>query len=182
MPQEIIDVTENNFNKIPKPSLRVDCKSCDFWEGGTSMLGPDAHAKELNKRERIKSGAISAKLLCLDGKAIGYCQYGKLSAFSRSQAWRRRLKNPTLDDVFFITCVSIQKEHRGKGLATLLLNNVTNDLRSKGAQIIEALAQKPYSDRFSSGPEKLYLKCGFKIVEELPNLSLMRLVFVQEGK
>jgi len=128
------------------------------------------------KRSRMESCTIQAKLMIVDGKAVGYCQFGKLSAFSRSLERRKRFETPTSEDAMFITCVSIQREHRGKGLATLLLADVVSQMKSRGVAVIEACVQRPYSERFSSGPERVYEKCGFKISERLPDLSLMRLM------
>jgi len=172
---EIKDVTQGNFNDIPSPSPRVSCKSCDFWEGGSSVPGPDALVKEEKKKSRILGSVIDAKLLYVDGKVAGYFQYGKLSAFPRLLAWRQQLKTPVSEDSFVITCASMQKEFRGRGLASMLLAKVVSELKSKGVKVIEACVQTPYSERFSMGPERLYMKCGFALVEELPNLSLMRL-------
>jgi hypothetical protein len=81
---EIKDVTSDNFNDIPSPSPRVNCKACDYWEGGTSLSGPDDLVKAETKQARIAQGVIGAKILYADGRAVGYCQYGKLSAFARS--------------------------------------------------------------------------------------------------
>jgi GNAT superfamily N-acetyltransferase len=173
---EIKDVAQNAFNDIPSPSPRVNCKACDYWEGGTSLSGLDDSAKAETKKARMAQGIIGAKILYADGKAVGDCQYGKLSAFARSLDRRRQFQTPISEDATLITCVSIQKEFRGNALGTALLASVVGNLRSKGVTAIEACVQKPYSEKFSSGPERVYLKCGFTLTEELPNLSLMRLV------
>jgi len=173
---EIKDVTRDNFNDIPNPSSRVNCKSCDYWEGGLSVPGSDALVKEENKKSRIRLELVHAKMLSVDGKVVGYSQYGTLSSFPHCLAWRRQFKTPVSEDTFIVTCVSIQREFRGRGLASLLLASIVNELKSKGVKAIEACVQRPYSEKFSMGPERLYMKCGFTLFEELPHLSLMRLV------
>lgn len=173
---KIKDVTHANFNEIPSPSPRVSCKSCDFWEGGSSVPEPDPLMKEESKKSRISQKVIHAKILYGNGRAIGYSQYGRTTAFPRCLAWRTQFRTPVAKEGFIVTCVSIQREFRGRGLATSLLASVVSDLKSKGVKVIEACVQKPYSDRFSMGPEKLYMKCGFILFEKLPHLSLMRLV------
>lgn len=44
---------KNNLGDIPSPSPRVSCKSCDFWEGVSSILGANALSKEEDKKLRI---------------------------------------------------------------------------------------------------------------------------------
>jgi len=165
---EINDVTQINFNDVPSPSPRVGCKSCDFWEGGSSVPGADAAVKEETKRSRIGAGVIHAKITYVDGKVAGYFQYGKLSAFPRLLAWRKQFRTPVSEDSFIITCASIQREFRGRGIASLTLAHVVNELKSEGVKVIEACVETPYSDRYSMGPERLYMKCGFALSENCP--------------
>jgi len=177
MDVEIKEVRESNFQDIPSLSSRVDCKSCDFWEGGVSVRGDDAKLKEAEKLKRIRQRIVRAMLLYLNGQPAGFCQFGPLSAFARAEEWRCRLKTPLPEHPFYITCVSIQKPFRGKGLATLLVKHVLNELKTCGVKAVEAFVQKPYCERWSSGPVELYLKCGFSLVEDRPQGCLMRLAF-----
>ena len=155
---EIKDIDESNFEGIPSQPP-FDCKSCIWFEY------PNL-AKEMNKnraREKKKEwfrklkgmSGSGGKLLYLSGKPVGFCQYAPPHLLPLSKVFSKGCPPPS-DDVFYISCVRVLKEHRRKGLATALLKSVIDDLKKKDVKAVETFACKGFDlDNFPSGPVEL---------------------------
>jgi len=176
---EIKGINEFNFEDIPSQPP-FDCKSCICFEypSLTKKVNKD-HAKE-KKREWFKkskkTSGSGGRLLYVDGKAVGFCQFAPPSLLPLSRAFGEGCPPPS-EDAVYISCVRILKEHRRKGLATKLLKKLIDDLRKEGVRAVETFACKDGNiiDNFPSGPVGLYLKLGFKVAKKHENYPLMRL-------
>ena len=64
---------------------------------------------------------------------------------------------PPSENAVFIACLYIaNKEMRGKGLGTSMLENLIVELKEKGFKAVETFARRSSEDN-PSGPLKLYL-------------------------
>lgn len=79
-----------------------------------------------------------AKVLLVDGDAVGYTQFGPLSAYPRAQ--RTRVLYPQLPDAplpAVITCIATTSDARRRGWAKHLVEEVCRDLAGRGFSAVE---------------------------------------------
>jgi len=189
---KIVDITEENFDAIPRPAnKRFNCQECFYWMGKRD--GRQDLVKQKKNwfvRGAKKYGGSLGKLLLWGKreKPVGFIQFGPIVEFETAQLFYKNLQpsNKSLASIrqsanrdrehpyfprggWCITCVAIQTPYRGRGLATRLVRNVLRDLKKRGVTIIDAYPVKRTSswNQVSSGPVGLYEKCGFEKITEI---------------
>lgn len=165
-------IGRDNFKEIPSP-----CKYCLYWQTtgpfDEKMLKPEMENKKrewLNKviREFGNCGFIAY----LSSVPVGFVQYAPTKFFPRIKEYA---SGPPSEDAVFLACLYIpNKEARGKGLATAMLENLVAELRGRGFKAVETFARKSSQDN-PSGPLELYLKHGFKIKNDRNDFPLVQL-------
>lgn len=174
MTVKIIDITEKNFKDIPRPAnKRFNCQECFYWmgkrDGRTDLV---KQKKNWFIRKGRKYGGSLGKLLLWGKRAkpIGFTQFGPIAEFQTTQLlYKDRLPIPK--GGWCITCVAIQTNYRGKGLATRLVRNILRDLKRRGVKTVDAYPLKTASswNQVSVGPIALWEKCGFEKIAEMKN-------------
>jgi hypothetical protein len=179
---ELVD--EASFDDIPAPSQPgARCQTCDYWEridGGRAAPeadAPDAGSRATLKRNRllaVKKLAGSYAMLAVltdavERTAVGYAQFGPLSAYPRAQDIRDRYTQlPESPAPWVITCLQAgpagSAEARTEiGLA--LLEAVCAELDRRGITAVEAYPEgvdDPWLP--SPGPASVYEDGGFERV------------------
>jgi GNAT superfamily N-acetyltransferase len=169
---QIKPVNEGNFKDIP--SL---CRQCLYWQTsgdhGEKMIKPD---NEKQKREWLskvkKEFGNCIGIAYQNGTPKGFVQYAPARFFPRVMEYA---SGQPSEDAVFLTCLYItDKEARGKGLGTLMLEDLVVELGKRGAKAIETYARRS-SENNPSGPLRFYLKNGFKVDNEKDDFPLARL-------
>ncbi len=172
-------VDEVSFASIPAPARPgARCQTCDYWErlDGTRQE-PPAHATDVEartslKRNRLLSGEKLAGAYGMlawrpddsGGTAVGWAQFGPLSAYPRAQSIRERY--PTLPDSpapWIITCMQVPaSEAAREATAGSLIEMVCRELDQRGITAVEAYPEG-VGDAWlpSAGPAAIYLDHGF---------------------
>lgn len=168
----IENLNPQNFKNIPDP-----CKCCLYWLTSGS-LEKKASKMERKKKKREWLDKLTTQfgncgfLAFVDGDPIGFAHFAPKKFFPRVKDYD---SGPPSEDSVFLACLYIaEKEERGKGLGTAMLNRLIVELREKGIKGVETLARKS-SQNNPSGPIELYLKAGFKIKTDGKDFPLMRL-------
>ena len=170
-----VEIDASNFDDIPAPLLPgASCRSCDYWEtldgSRTRAAGEAAHAAKLRRLTATArlggSNAMLAYRTDVDGAhaAIGYAQFGAISAYPRAQAIRDRY--PVLPDSpppYVITCLQVRDGGERDAIAEALLRAVCDALDRRGVVAVEAYPEG-VSDAWlaSSGPPSVYQAAGFE--------------------
>jgi len=163
-------VNENNFNEIPAP-----CRYCLYWqtagEFGESELKPNqAEEKRRWFRDVAKEFGSCAEIAYVDGKPAGFVQFAPLKFFPRA---REYASGPLSENAVFIACLYLtQKEARGRGYGSTMLERVLTDLTGRGFKAVETFGRRSSGDN-PSGPVSLYLKHGFRIKNEKDDFPLL---------
>ena len=180
MKVEIVDLTEENLSNAPEwKSHPYSCKYCIYWEYPEECIQPFKEKKEdmiemklkwlRNTRENFGN---CGKIIYVDEKAIGFTQYATLEFLPRSSHFQTV---PPGNDAVLISCLFIAKrEYRRLGLGSQLLQSIIDELRERGVNAIETFARKESSEN-PSGPVEFYLKNGFRIFRDNPEVPIMRL-------
>jgi hypothetical protein len=173
-------VDEASFGSIPAPARRgARCQTCDYWERlDGSRDAPSAEATDAPAREDLKLGRLLAGRALAgaygmlawrtDGEdriAVGWAQFGPLSAYPRALTIRERY--PALPDVpapWVITCLQVVAEADDRhAVAIGLLNAVGDELDRRGITAVEAYPEGVADDWSPSpGPSGVYAEAGFE--------------------
>ena len=175
---ELVD--EAGFDEIPQPAQPgARCQTCDYWEridGGraTPEAGaPDAGARATLKRQRLLAGRgvsgsygmVAIRTDAVTRVAIGYAQFGPLSAYPRAQSIRDRYPQlPESPAPWVLTCLQVTPDADDRDdIGVRLLEAVCAELDGRGITAVEAYPERaadPWSP--SPGPATVYEATGFE--------------------
>ena len=116
--------------------------------------------------------------LAFDGKtAVGWCN----AADKRQYVPNRYQFIPDFAwgdgavQTISVVCFSVAPACRGKGVSTALLARVVDDAKAAGYAAVEGYAHIQKGEEFDfKGPQKLFVKLGFTLVNEMDGVALMR--------
>lgn len=177
---EVVNLTEENLKDAPEWSSHpFSCKYCIYWEFPEDCIDPAKEKKEDMIQKKLKwlknvskKFDNCGKIICIDGKSVGYAQYAPPQFFPRSTDYE---SGPPSDDAVLISCLFIPaKEFRKLGLGSNLLQSIIDDLRKRKIKAVETYARKNKPDN-PSGPVGFYLRNGFRIYRDNPGFPLMRM-------
>jgi hypothetical protein len=117
-----------------------------------------------------------AKLLLLDGVAAGYCQFGPLSAYPRALRLRELYKElPTAPLPAVITCIATTAEARRGGRALRLVEEVCDDLGSRGFAAVEVYPEAAARENSTPAARPgFWIRAGFVLVVEDDRYPVLR--------
>jgi hypothetical protein len=177
-------IDETRFPDIPAPAMPgARCQTCDYWErldGGRAA--PDAEASDAGPRETLKvsrllagrgvSGSYAMLAYRTDAvarSAVGYAQFGPLSAYPRAQDIRDRYPGlPESPAPWVVTCLQAGPGASADDRAAIgaaILNAVCDELDRRGITAVEAYPEgvdDPWVP--SPGPASVYAATGFERV------------------
>jgi hypothetical protein len=177
---ELVD--ETTFDDIPDPAQPgARCQTCDYWErldGGRAA--PEAEASDATARQTLKRGRLLAgralsganamlayRTDAVERTAVGYAQFGPLSAYPRAQDIRDRYPQlPESPAPWVITCLQAAAvgtaEERAE-IGAALLASVCDELDRRGITAVEAYPEGVDDGWLPSpGPVELYATGGFE--------------------
>ena len=94
------------------------------------------------KEDRVRTGrAHAALVLDDDGRAQGWCQFGSPDELSNLKHHRMYLKEPPPVPDWRITCVFVDKKHRGQGVARAALEGALDLIAAAGGGLVEAISE-----------------------------------------
>lgn len=184
MKVELLDLTEGDLAEAPEwGSHPYSCKYCLYWEHPELLIDPAKEKKEeMFERKLAWLRLVRAefgpcgKLLYLNRRAVGYAEYAPARFLPNS---RNYAAGPVSPDAVLIACLFIPaREHRGRGLGSLLLGSILDELRSRGIKAAEAFPRRG-SPGNPSGPVEFYLEHGFHVHRDDEEFPLVRLELEQ---
>ena len=174
---KIVDVTDANFDSIPRPTIkRFNCKECFYWIGKKDgRLDQKVQKRKWLSRKSAGFGSLS-KVLFVNGESepVGFIQFGPIKEFETAKLYY--LRNGILRDGWCITCVTIRSNWRRQGLAQALVKSVLQDLKRRGIDQVDVYPQLRIKNvnESSVGSTQLWQKLGFKVVAEDSREVIMR--------
>ena len=127
------------------------------------------------KRELVENGCAHGILVYAKGEPVGWCQYGlreELPRIDNTVKYRKLSLNESDDRLWRITCFVVDKQYRGRGVASAGLKAALEAIRKKGGGLVEAYPVSK-TDQGSTyvycGTVSMFEKAGFKIVAPLGN-------------
>ena len=152
---------------------RGACGGCWCMSWRLNKADFDKQKGMLNKeamRRVVEQDEPPGLLAYRDGKAIGWCAVAPREVYIRLEK-SRVLKRIDDKPVWSISCFFIAKEHRNSGISGILIRGAISYCREKGAEIIEAYPEVPYSSKVPDafmwkGIPSAFEREGFVIAEK----------------
>jgi GNAT superfamily N-acetyltransferase len=125
------------------------------------------------KEERVRNDGAHAALVIDDaGLAQGWCQYGSPEELPGIKHLREYRKDPPPRPDWRITCIFVDKRHRGHGIARLALEGALDQIARLGGGRVEAISEvtagRTAHGRFLfSGTVELFEDFGFTRVRQV---------------
>jgi len=181
MPELAFELVDDaRFAEIPAPAAPgARCQTCDYWErldGGREAPeadAPDAESRATLKLRRLLAGRevsgsyamLAYRIDAVDRTAIGYAQFGPLSAYPRAQSIRDRYPQlPDSPSPWVVTCLQITSDGAERAEAgAALLEAVCAELDRRGIIAVEAYPEGVADPWLPSpGPASVYEETGFE--------------------
>lgn len=181
---EFVAVDATNLDDIPDPALPgSSCRTCDYWEtldghraartGDAARTADGARALKLRRLTAASRLGGSYGMLAYrtdahgTRDAVGYAQFGPISAYPRAQAIRDRYHAlPESPPPYVVTCLQVRPElaERREETARALLRAVCDELDRRGVVAVEAFPER-VRDAWapSPGPAAIYEASGFTV-------------------
>ncbi|MGH8899708.1 MAG: GNAT family N-acetyltransferase [Egibacteraceae bacterium] len=180
MSRRIRDLPLSALDHLPQT-----CRACVFWEVGRAPRGPqrDARlgreAKEAWWQATQLEWGVPGKAVYVDDVLAGYATFAPSTHFPRA----RQLGRPS-DDALLLATLWVDPEHRGTGLATMLLQSVLREVHRRGGRALEAYGARSALDLAGPCmvPESFLLSRGFQVLHEHHSSPLLRLDLRQTAR
>ena len=113
------------------------CWCMSFHEEGvghSKAVGQNRSEKEC----RVREGRAYAALVYDGSTAVGWCQFGPTDELPRIKLKRDYLNGLTKLPDWRITCFFVDRNYRGKGIASIALEGALNEIARRGGGIVES--------------------------------------------
>src|SRR5258706_210021 len=124
----------------------------------------------------IRDGGVTALLAYVDGKPVGWCNYGETTRLS-GVMMKLKLDAAEHAGVGSVSCFVIASPYRGHGVATKLLDAAIERIQARGLRAVEAYPRRQ-EDRSAQahyrGSLRMYEKACFEPHRETERYFVMR--------
>lgn len=177
MPDATYTITELDASTWPLFAELVERNNGIY--GGCWCIGyhPECGQRGIDhravKEERVRSGrAHHTMVLDADGVAQGWAQYGDPDELSNIKHRRVYDQAPPPRPDWRITCIFVDRRHRGDGIARLALGGALRRIADLGGGLVEAISEttegREAQGRFLfSGTAELLAERGFTKVRQV---------------
>ncbi len=149
------------------------CMSWRVPHGGKTWQAVKGEPNRKAMKTLVHSGEAHG-ILAFDGDVpVGWCAFGKRAEFPRTETMKA-YRREDAEDVWSINCFYIAKGYRDQGLASQMAEAAVKAIVKRKGRVIEAYPVPLTKDgnrlpaAFAyTGPEVLFKKLGFKLVQRL---------------
>ena len=134
------------------------------------------HDNRRDMSAMIAAGKVTGLLAYVDGKPIGWCNYGETTHLA-GVMHRYGLDAADHEGVGSIACFVIASPYRGHGVASRLLDAAMDRLRDKRLRAVEAYPGRSSTTSAQShyrGPLSMFLRAGFETYRETERYVVVR--------
>ena len=124
----------------------------------------------------IRDGRVTALLAYVDGKPVGWCNYGETTRLS-GVMMKLKLDAAEHSGVGSIACFVIAAPYRGHGVATKLLDAALERLKARGLRAVEAYPRRQEDSSAQAnyrGSLRMYENAGFEPYRETERNFVVR--------
>ena len=122
-----------------------------------------AEQNRTDMSQGIRDGKVTALLAYVDGKPVGWCNYGESTRLN-GVMHRFGLNVTEQQGVGSLACFVIAAPYRNHGVASALLDAAVERLRARGVRVAEAYPARSQDSAQANyrGPLQMFLRAGFE--------------------
>ena len=142
-------------------------------EEWSARTGADNRA---DMQAMIRDGRVTALLAYVDGRPVGWCNYGETTRLS-GVMMKLKLDAAEHAGVGSISCFVIAAPYRGHGVATKLLDVAIERMKARGLRAVEAYPRRQEDSSPQAhyrGSLRMYERAGFEPHRETERYFVMR--------
>ncbi|MGH7925791.1 MAG: GNAT family N-acetyltransferase [Candidatus Binatus sp.] len=125
-----------------------------------------------DKEELVERGRTHGILVYAGGEPVGWCQYGprkELPRIDDVRSYRRLAPEVRRKEPWRITCFVVDKQYRGRGIASVALKAALEAIRKKGGGLVEGypithFRPGTFGNSSTHGTVTMFEREGFKTV------------------
>ena len=154
----------------------ADCYCCFFYfPSGRGWEQRTGEQKREYAASRIEDGRLNGFIAYVDGKPAGWVNADDISNYERILA-DDDIPQAAAKKAGAIVCFVIDHRHRGRGIASALLEAACDDFIRQGFDVIEAYPRKKPENEASKyhGTVAMYERNGFAITGEADDFYIVR--------
>lgn len=140
----------------------------------------------------VEAGRVPGLLAYIDGRPVGWVAVAPREEYPRLERSRWYGPQPDDHDVYAVTCFYVERELRGMGVSSALLDAAIEYARARDATAIDAFPKLGYAAHATSsrraeendswmGRRQSYEARGFAAIRATAKRAVMRLRFDTEG-
>lgn len=159
--KEVTRSTWRDFEKLFESPGGPSYCWCMAWRASaTERKNADSAARKRAIKRRVDEGMPVGLLGYLDDEPVAWCSVAPSTTYRRL-----RSDEEPGDEVWSIVCFFIRREHRGKGLARLLLEAAARHAGKHGATVVEGYPVERTSPSYRHmGFVSMFRDAGFREV------------------
>jgi len=144
---------------------------CTWFHQSNTVVRGDSQTNHDLKYKLINEGKSHAALVCLNNRAIAWCQYGPVNElpaiYHKSEVEKIGYQKPD----WRITCIFVDKDYRHQGVAKIAVEGALMLIQQRGGGLVESYPQDTNDEKVSSSflynaTKSLFLDCGFEYIEK----------------
>ena len=108
-----------------------------FHEEGVGR-GRSAMQNRSDKERRVREGRAHAALVYDGSNAVGWCQFGPVDELPRIKLKKDYLSGLDRLPDWRITCFFVDRDYRGKGVASVALDGALSEIARLGGGVVES--------------------------------------------
>lgn len=174
---------ERLFKKHPAPGAST-CW-CMYHHQARPLAGNEqpysraeiAERNRQQKRKLVMNGKSHGIIVYSSDEPVGWCQYGlfdELPRIDSNLSYRKRTRASSTKKLWRITCFTVDRKHRERGVATAALNAALRAIKKRGGGIVEAYPITRWGAyREYLGTRSMFRKVGFKVVAPFGKINVV---------
>ena len=178
--KELSKKTWPDFVKLFSQGNGFDFCMCMHFQRPRSLpksewLRTRAERQVRNRRQKkalVEEGRAHGILVYAGGEPVGWCQYGpreELPRIDNSHKYRKLAPEPGAEKLWRITCFSVLKNYRKRGVASAALKAALEAIKKKGCGLVEGYPINrwetyAFGNESTAGTASMFEKAGFKQV------------------
>jgi GNAT superfamily N-acetyltransferase len=156
---------------------------CTYFHPECAERQPGAEGSKLMKRQLVEAGRAHAALVMAGDEAIAWAEFGSPEELPNLHHRKQYDTEADLAPDYRITCIFVDKRHRGNGLAKAALQGALGLIAAQGGGVVEGypheIGEKRPSNSFVyNGTRTMYEEAGFAHIRSkgLKNTVMRRTV------
>ncbi|GEK80612.1 GNAT family N-acetyltransferase [Agrococcus baldri] len=139
---------------------------CTYFHPECAERQPGAEGSKQMKRQLVEAGRAHAALVLAGGEAIAWAEFGTPEELPNIHHRKQYLAETDLAPDYRITCIFVDKRHRGEGLAKAALHGALGLIAAQGGGVVEGYPHeigegRPNNSFLYNGTRTMYEEAGF---------------------